>query len=440
VPCESNRNSPGSAWKWWVCGLLMLATMINYMDRQTLSQTGTVIKKELHLNNEQYGQIEGYFGLAFALGSLVTGWMVDRWRVRWIYPAAVVVWSAAGFATGFSQTLGDLFLFRFLLGLAEAANWPCALRTTQHLLPPEQRTMGNAILQSGASLGAIATPFIILALVSETAEGSWRYPFFIIGAIGIGWAFLWLSFVRRDDWIRPQFSETGPLKKRWRDVFRSQQKALAPIIADRRFWLLVIVVVVINTTWHFFRAWQQIFLKEEHGFSLEAANRFSPAYYVFTDAGALCSGFATLYLARRGWSVHRSRLLVYFFCALLTLLSILVAFLPKENYLLFAFLPKDVLLVTLLLVIGFGSLGMFPVYYSLTQDITVRHQGKVNGMLGCINWLFMAVLHPGIGKIVDWTGSHSLGIALVGPIPMIGFLVLLFFWKERGTSGNTLPH
>src|SRR5438034_2093822 len=86
----SGARSP--AWKWWVCGLLLLATMINYMDRLTINQTAKRIKDEVRINNEQYGEIERAFGVAFALGSLAFGWTVDRWNVRWVYPAALLGW------------------------------------------------------------------------------------------------------------------------------------------------------------------------------------------------------------------------------------------------------------------------------------------------------------------------------------------------------------
>src|SRR5579872_3993160 len=101
VPDLSLR-SRSSAWKWWVCALLLLATMINYMDRLTVNLTAQRIKAELRLSNEQYGQVESGFGLAFALGALVFGVLADRWNVRWLYPAALLLWSVAGFATGFA--------------------------------------------------------------------------------------------------------------------------------------------------------------------------------------------------------------------------------------------------------------------------------------------------------------------------------------------------
>src|SRR5205823_4128833 len=111
--------------------------------------------------------------------AIVMGWLADRWNVRWIYPLAVLAWSLAGFLTGLAFDFTTLLICRFLLGLAEAGNWPCALRTTQRVLAPAERAMGNSILQSGAALGAVLTPIIVVVLT--TATGTWRYPFMVIG-------------------------------------------------------------------------------------------------------------------------------------------------------------------------------------------------------------------------------------------------------------------
>src|SRR5436305_257885 len=157
----TDGNPRPRSWKWLVCGLLLLATMLNYMDRMTLNQLGPRIMSELDLNKIQYGRIESAFAIAFACGALLSGWLADRINVRWFYPAVVLAWSAAGFATGFAYGFYTLIACRFLLGLCEAGHWPCALRTTQRILSPDQRTMGNSLLQSGAALGAVLTLPII---------------------------------------------------------------------------------------------------------------------------------------------------------------------------------------------------------------------------------------------------------------------------------------
>src|SRR5262249_4397687 len=158
-----------AAWKWSVCAVLLLATMLNYMDRQTLSQTASRISSELGSSNEQYGTLEFAFGVAFAVGGVVTGFLVDVIPVRWMYPAVVLGWSLAGFATAYSAAIGGwlarvwgtvagspisfeglssdaaksylgLLVCRTLLGFFEAGQWPCALVTTQRLLGRDERT------------------------------------------------------------------------------------------------------------------------------------------------------------------------------------------------------------------------------------------------------------------------------------------------------------
>src|SRR6188474_1030314 len=150
--------SRAGAWKWWVCGLLLLATTINYMDRQTLANAAVRIVNELTLSKEQYGDLELAFGWAFAAGSLLFGFIADRVSVRWLYPAVLFAWSLMGFLTAWTTNYNQLLVCRTLLGLFEAGHWPCALKTVHRILEPKERAMGNGLLQSGASIGAVITP------------------------------------------------------------------------------------------------------------------------------------------------------------------------------------------------------------------------------------------------------------------------------------------
>src|SRR4051812_22121736 len=187
-----------SAWKWSVCGLLLLASAINYMDRQTLSNAAVRITTQFDLRQEQYGNMELVFGWAFAVGSTLFGIAVDRVSVRWLYPVVLTLWSVVGFATGLVHSYGGLLLCRTFLGLFEGGHWPCAVKTTQLLLEPRDRAMGNGVLQSGASIGAIATPLIMSAMLTSQLE-SWRMPFQVVGAAGLLWVVFWLALVRKDD-------------------------------------------------------------------------------------------------------------------------------------------------------------------------------------------------------------------------------------------------
>jgi ACS family hexuronate transporter-like MFS transporter len=194
----------------------------------------------------------------------------------------------------------------------------------------------------------------------------------------------------------------------------------------RRFWVLVVLVVAVNQPWQFFRAWLVPLLDALH-YSRKEALLFSSAYYTAADAGSLAAGFLTLAFLRRGLGVHRARLTVYLGAALLTAVSVVAA--P---------LPAGPLLLGLLLVIAFGSLGLMPTYYSFTQDLTVRHQGLLTGLLGFTTWLVTAAMQLGVGKRLEETGTHGLAMAAVGLVPLIGFAALIFCWKEKG-GGRPAP-
>ncbi|MBL8799132.1 MAG: MFS transporter [Planctomycetia bacterium] len=456
----------GAAWKWWVCGILLLATMLNYMDRQTLNLMAKRIIDEFQLTTFEYGLLEKYFGWAFALGAIVFGWVVDRGNIRWIYPAVVLAWSAAGFATGLVNGFLGLVMCRFLLGLAEGGHWPCALRTTQHILPASERSMGNSLLQSGAAFGAILTPLIVMGTLAWAGSlpgsqvSAWRYPFWIIGIIGIGWIFLWLGSVRREDLDMAR--APSPVSQLsvllvllplllvdvlvhvfahdrivllstsvvvtvvavswvfgWLLYITRQDDRLPRRLFIQRYIALMVLVTTINITWHYFRAWLPLFLQTAHGYNEQDTNRFIMAYYIIADVGTIAAGFVTLRLTRVGLPVHWSRVVVFSVCAALCTLSVVVAFLPAGP-----------LLLGLLMLIGFAALGLFPNYYSFSQEITVQYQGKVTGSLGCINWLMMALLHELAGDSIKQTQSYAEGLGVAGLAPLLGLAALLLLWGK----------
>jgi MFS transporter, ACS family, hexuronate transporter len=407
-----------AAWRWWVCCLLLLATMINYMDRLTFNLPAKTIKAELGLDAIAYGDIESGFALAFAGGSLLFGLLVDRWNVFWVYPLALLAWSGAGLASGFATGFWSLLACRFLLGLAESSNWPCALRTTQRILPPGERSMGNSILQSGASVGALLTPVVLFALFDEHRPWTWRHPFWVVGAAGAAWVVFWWLSLRPRDLALAHRAPPGPTP----EPNPAAPAGPAPLprgLFARRLAVLIVLVVTINMTWHFLRAWLPLFLRERHGYTQAQTNLFAIAYYVCTDLGALAAGFLSLRLARRGVPIHAGRRLVFLLFALLTTLCIAAPFLPAGP-----------VLVGTLLLVGFGSLGVFPNYYSFSQDLTVRHQGKLTGSLSFCCWMALAGWHRVIGQVVERTGSYTPCFIVSGLLPLAGFLALLLFWGQ----------
>jgi len=395
----------------------LCASTINYMDRVTLSTIGKRIRTEFELNNTQYAYIELGFGVAFALGSVIFGGIADRTNIRWLYPAVLFGWSLMAFLTGFVQTFTGLFVCRILLGFFEAGHWPCALKTTGRLLPPRDRALGNSVLQSGAALGAMITPLILSQMV--TAElGSWRYAFQVISSIGVLWIFLWLPSTRSSDLApEPKAPEKSP------DSSTSDHDSLFAVLTSAKFLIMVCMVIAINMTWHVFRVWLPMFIQTVPGYDESSMFRFVFFYNAATDVGCYSAGVSTRLLHRFGFSTHSSRCIVFGICALFVLFGMMIPWISDG--------PA---LITVLMLVAFGSLGLFPCYYSFSQELSTRHQGKVLGLLGLIAWMTSSPVQPLLGAWADQTQSYRQCLAIPCLFPLIAFIVLLLCWPQHSPA------
>jgi MFS transporter, ACS family, hexuronate transporter len=424
----SNRRSPG--WQWQVSVLLLLATMINYMDRQTLANLAQRITEQYGLTDAQYGNMETVFGLAFAVGSLFFGILADRVSVRWLYPSILVAWSLVGVATGLSQGYWSMLICRGLLGFFEAGHWPCALIVTQSVMARSERVMGNSILQSGASLGAIVTPLIILSLVGSSVHAdAWRVPFLVIGCVGLVWAVLWFWIIRPGDLSRPHTIADVEVEGAHAasSVRGGQVRSsgwLFNFLADRRVWALMLMVISINTSWQLIRAWLPKFLQAGRGYSEAHALLFNSVYFIATDVGCILAGVIALALVRRGLSVHSSRVLVYLGCAGLAALTTVAAV-----------LPQGWMLLMVLLLVAAGTLGVFPCYYSFTQEVSTQHMGRLTGLLSFAGWLASSPMQTLFGMVVDRTGSYDFNLAILGWAPLVGLFGFWLLWPATTTAG-----
>ena len=387
----------------------MLATMINYMDRVTLSNASVKITEEFQLTEQQYGNLETFFGLAFAAGSLAFGLLSDKLPVYWLYPFVLAGWSVMGMLSGWVHSYQELMLCRVLLGFFEAGHWPCALKTTFAVMDERDRTMGNSILQSGASIGAIITPQIMkVAMTNEV--GSWRPVFVWVGAVGLAWVLLWLVMMRPKSLRAQEIAERAAPSR--------APVSIWPILLGRRFWAIALLIMGTQTVWHIFRVWLVKFLQTGRGYSQSAALDFTSAYYIATDVGCFLAGLTSLWLVKK-WLVspHASRRIVYAAGCGLTSLCVLI---PK--------LPQGWILLTVLLLIGAGALAQFPSYYSYVQELSADHVGRLTGLLSMWVWAVTSPLQSLFGWIADRTGSYDMGLVVAGLVPWMGVLAMRFLW------------
>jgi len=447
--------------------MLLFATMLNYMDRQTLSLTVLRMDKEINLTDAQYSRMEWGFGMAFALGGLVTGFVVDRLSVRWLYPLVLIGWSLAGIATAvfpleignfvlvithhflsaakamqwlFSATnyLSDkisprgleqsnidyatsvgLLTCRIVLGFFEAGHWPCALVVTQRILVARERSFGNSLLQSGAAFGAILTPVITWLLVDERI-GGWKPPFVVIGALGMSWVVPWLLLIRRDDLANPsQVSAPNDAA-----TLKEELPERRGIEFWRRFWTLVVVVIAINMAWQFFRAWLPKFLVNQHNYDEKNfVYWFTMAYFIAADVGCISAGFVTRRLANFGTPIHRARMLTFTACAVFA-----------SSALVIADIQRGPILLGLILIFGFGCLGLFPNFYSFSQELSGRNQGKLTGALGATTWIVTSFMQWYVGDYIQATKSYRVGMLISGIAPLVALAALLLLWPRTAVG------
>src|SRR5262245_10881520 len=182
--------------RWWIVGLVFFATLINYIDRLTISILAPEITRDLNLDRFQYGSIATWFLLAYTISQGLSGKLYDRIGTRRGFSISITIWSLAATAHSIARGLFSLSLFRFVLGLGEAGNWPGAAKTVAEWFPVRQRALGMAIFNSGAALGSVAAPPLIVWL---QLNFGWQTAFVFTGALGFIWLVLWLLFYQKPE-------------------------------------------------------------------------------------------------------------------------------------------------------------------------------------------------------------------------------------------------
>jgi len=313
--------------RWWIVGLIFLATLINYIDRLTISVLSPVITHDLGLTNTEFGGIVSWFLLAYTISQGLSGKLYDRVGTKLGFVCSIIVWSVAAMAHAFARGLASLSAFRFVLGLGEAGNWPGAAKTVAEWFPIRERAFGMAIFNSGAAIGSIVAPPLIVWL--SLAYG-WRTTFIATGALGFIWLALWVALYETPDRHQWLSEKERALIREGRESDGEIEHAAAPkwveLLRYRQVWAIVLSRFLTDPVWWLYISWLPKYLADARGFSLTKIGLFAWVPYVAADAGSLSGGWLSGYLIKRGWSVDRARKLVIAFAALLMPAGIFAAF------------------------------------------------------------------------------------------------------------------
>jgi ACS family hexuronate transporter-like MFS transporter len=298
-----------SGFRWRIVAILFLSTVINYIDRQTLSVLAPLLKVENHWNNEQFGVIVIAFRIAYTIGQALSGRFIDRLGTRRGLTITVAWYSLVAMATSLASGLRSFSAFRFMLGLGESANWPGATKAVSEWFPRKERALAVAIFDSGSSIGAAVAPALVLAIYHYF--GGWRPAFVFTGTLGFLWLLLWRRFYHAPEqspWVRPEEremilqdreapSQPGPQapRRRWLDLLRYRQT-----------WGAVAARALTDPIWYFISDWFAIYLTSR-GFRLEQSLLAFWIPFLCADLGNYTGGAVSSWLVHRGWPVGRAR-------------------------------------------------------------------------------------------------------------------------------------
>ena len=404
--------------RWLIISLIFLATVINYIDRQTVAVLKTAISDDLGLSNADYAAIQNSFLLLYGISQMVSGRLYDRIGTRLGFAFSIVLWSAAAIAHAFARTAGQFRLFRAALGFGEAGNWPGAAKVVGEWFPVRERALGMGIFNTGAALGGAVSPPIIAWLALTYG---WRSTFVVTGALGFGWLVIWLLLFRvpeRHPWITEAerqhiLSDRGtgaPDQSTWYPGWLT-------LLTYRQTWAVVLGRFVTDPIWWLYIFWLPSYFQEARGFSLQQIGLSAWLPFLCAGIGALGGGWASGFLIQRGWSVDRARKAVMAFGALLTPAGIL-AVRVDDPYAALALMG----------VVLFGFQVWINNLQTLPSDIFPRSAvASVFGLGGTSAAIASVLYNWGTGRVVDAMGYTPVFVVagLLGPLGLAAAFLLV---------------
>lgn len=300
--------------RWGILALLFASTVLNYIDRQTLSILAPTVQAELGMSDTDYAGVVQLFLIAYTLAYLVVGWITDKLGPKLALAGFVAWWSIANMVTGLVQSAGQLGAARFFLGLGEAGNYVAAPKTVSERFPPKERGFAVGVYTAGAMVGATLAPPLIgwLAL----AYG-WRAAFLVTGGFGFVWVAAWLLVFRKAPQAEAADSAAEP---KW---------PLRRILSDRAVWGLAVARTITDPVWYFYLFWFPKYLIDARGMTLLGVAATAWLVYLAADVGSIFGGGASGRLVKRGVAPASARLRLMGVAACLAPLGALIATQPS---------------------------------------------------------------------------------------------------------------
>jgi len=397
-------------YRWVIVALLFAATAVNYVDRQMIGVLKPTLSAEFGWSESDYAGIVFWFQLAYAVGYISFGRVVDLLGARLGYAIAIVIWTVSHMAHGFATGVASFAAARFGLGIGESGNFPAGIRAVTDWFPQRERALAIGIFNAGANVGAIITPLLVPALV--IAFG-WRSAFFVTGLLGIAWLVAWWTIYRHP----AEHKRVGKAELAWiqRDAAdQGEANAWGTLLLRRETWAFALGKFLIDPIWWFFLFWLPGYLFERYDMDLATFGLPLAAIYLISDVGSVLGGWMSSRLIKAGYSPNVARKATMAFWA--------ACVFP-------IWFAQDIDSVWgAVLVIGLATAAhqaFSANLYTLPSDIFPRAAvGSVigiGGTVGALGGMGMALF---TGYILDATGSYEVLFAICASAYVLALLVV----------------
>ena len=409
--------------------MLFASTVINYIDRQTLSLLAPYLQIQYHWSNTDYANLVVAFRVAYAIGLTLCGRLMDRIGTRRGLTLTVAWYSLVAMLTSLARGFYSFATFRFLLGAGESANWPAATKAVSEWFPQRERGLATAFFDSGSSVGGAIAPFLVLWIYFRWG---WRPAFMVPGVLGfcwlLGWRWLYhspgkhprISEAERQMLAADQgeFAQTPAQRQRWRDLLKLPQT-----------WATIIARSFTDPVWFFVADWFPIYLVAK-GINLRSSLFAIWVPFIAADLGNFFGGAVSGYLIKRGWPLGRARKALVVFGGIgVTLLIPTI-------------LTRNLYLIALLFAAATFCYASFSTIANVLPADLYHNESvaSVSGISGTGAGIGTIVASELIGRVSDArrvAGTHSFDpiVIVAGIIPLIGmFLVLLLLRNNQATE------
>jgi ACS family hexuronate transporter-like MFS transporter len=414
--------------RWWIVGMLFLAAVLNYLDRQVLSLLALTIQADLGLSDIDYGHITSCFLIAYTVSLLIAGRLIDRIGVRWGLAMYMTWWSLATMAHAWASSFTSLAWCRVLLGLGEAGNWPASTKAVSEWTSAKERAFAIGLYTMGATLGATIAPVLILALASGGAE--WRMAFLVTGAAGLVWVLPWLWLYRRPSEhprITPHeraltdsiaaASPSAPV-----ETEQGEGRRWLAVLARREVWLLLVGRMLTDPVWFFYQFWFAKYLAKDRAVA-QADLGITWVVFLAADIGCLAGGLLSAWYIRRGSSSPAARMRAMLLCALLPPLSALLPVAPSLG----------MCLGVAMLVVFAHLMWLANISALLVDQVPQRMVATAFGVVAAGSTIGGVVMNQTVGRLVS-EHSYTMWFLIAACLHPLAWLILRIGRVDRERS------